>query len=80
MQGALGALLAWLVLATLAPTLLGIDHQGLVDIANAGDATALHKGFGSYPLQLLAPLAFGAGLLALALARLGARRPRPAVS
>jgi len=75
-HSALGALLAWLVLATVVPTLLGIDHQGLVDIAHAGDTTALHKGFGSYPLRLLAPLAFGAGLFALALARLSVRGPR----
>jgi hypothetical protein len=74
---ALGALTAWLVLATLAPTLLGIDHQGLVDIAQAGDHTALHKNFGDYPLRALAPLAFAAGLLALAASRLrvhGGRR------
>ncbi len=75
---AAGALLAWLLVATLAPTLLGIDHQGLVDIAQAGDKTALHKDFGTYPLRVLAPLAFGAGLFALALVRLRAGgRARP---
>ena len=67
---ALGALLAWLAVATLAPTVLGIDHRGLVDIAQSGDPTALHKGFGDYPLRVLAPLAFAAGLLALLLPRL----------
>jgi hypothetical protein len=67
---AFGALLAWLAVATLAPTVLGIDHQGLVDIAQSGDPTALHKGFGDYPLRVLAPLAFAAGLLALLLPRL----------
>jgi hypothetical protein len=71
-----GALLAWLVFATLAPTLLGIDHQGLIDIVRAGDSTALHKDFGPYPLRVLAPLAFGAGLIALAAAGLWARGAR----
>jgi hypothetical protein len=59
------ALGAWALFAALAPTLLGIDHRGLLDIAGAGDPTALHKGFGSYPLRALAPLAASAGLLAL---------------
>jgi hypothetical protein len=70
------ALLAWLVFAALAPTVLGIDHQGLLDILHAGDSTALHKNFGPYPLRVLAPLAFGAGLLALAAAGLWARGGR----
>jgi hypothetical protein len=78
---AAGALLAWLAFATLAPTLLGIDHQGLVDIAQAGDHTALHKGFGDYPLRVLAPLAFAAGALALVIPRVWAlardRGPSP---
>ena len=64
------AVLAWALFAWLAPTLLGIDHQGLLDIQAAGDRTALHKGFGSYPLKTLAPLAAAVGLLALAGARL----------
>jgi hypothetical protein len=59
------ALGAWALFAALAPTALGIDHRGLLDIAGAGDPTALHKGFGAYPLRALAPLAAGAGLLAL---------------
>lgn len=63
------ALIAWCVFAALAPTVLGLDHQGLLDIVKAGDETALHKGFGRYPLRTLAPLAAGAGLIAL----LGAR-------
>jgi hypothetical protein len=68
---AAGALLAWLVFAMLGPTVLGIDHQGLVDIARAGDHTALQKDFGDYPLRVLAPLAFAAGVLALCIS--GAR-------
>ncbi|MGA2320681.1 MAG: hypothetical protein ABSG95_08040 [Solirubrobacteraceae bacterium] len=64
------ALLAWALFAALAPTLLGIDHQGLLSIFKAGDHTALHKGFGSYPLKTLAPIAAVAGLLALGAMRL----------
>ncbi|HEY1457683.1 MAG TPA: hypothetical protein VGF15_04120 [Solirubrobacteraceae bacterium] len=67
------ALVAWALLAALAPTLLGIDHTGLRSIYDAGDHTAfdlkLHSG-STYPLKTLAPLAAGAGLLALAIARL----------
>jgi len=77
--GALGvgalAVLGWALFAVLAPTLLRIDHQGLLDIQAAGDRTALHKGFGSYPLRTLAPLAAVVGLLALAGARLLRSRP-----
>jgi hypothetical protein len=62
------ALLAWGLFAAIAPTLLGIDHQGLLSIVKAGDHTALnltlHSG-SRYPLRTLAPLAAGAGLLAL---------------
>ena len=57
-------LVGWALFAALAPTLLGIDHRGLLT-SSAGDHTALHKGFGSYPLRTLAPLAAGVGLLAL---------------
>ncbi len=78
------ALAGWCVFAALGPTVLGLDHQGLLDIQHAGDPTALHKGFGSYPLRTLAPLAAGAGLLALAAMRLlrnerprSTRRPGP---
>ncbi len=60
------ALAGWCLFAALAPTVLGIDHQGLLDIRHAGDPTALHKGFGRYPLRTLAPLAAFIGLLALA--------------
>jgi hypothetical protein len=63
---ALLALAGWALFAALAPTLLGIDHRGLESIVGAGDHTALHKGFGSYPLKTLAPLAAAAGLLLLA--------------
>jgi hypothetical protein len=71
----------WCLFAAIAPTLLGIDHQGLLSIVRAGDHTALHKGFGSYPLKTLAPIAAGAGLLALVGARLWRNEPtlsRPA--
>jgi hypothetical protein len=76
------ALLSWCVFAALAPTVLGIDHRGLLSIVGAGDNTALHKGFGDYPLRTLAPLAAGVGLLGLLAARLLAgdtrqRRPTP---
>lgn len=74
-----GALAGWCVFAALAPTLLGLDHQGLLDIVKAGDNTALnlklHNG-SRYPLQELAPLATAVGLLGLFAARLsvGGRR------
>ena len=76
LRAALLALVAWALLAALAPTVLGIDHRGLESILHAGDATALHKPFGSYPLKALAPIAAGAGLLAL-LAAVWWRRARP---
>ncbi len=68
------ALIAWAAFAALAPTLLGIDHRGLLSIVGAGDHTALRKGFGSYPLRTLAPLAALAGLLALAVAWIARER------
>jgi hypothetical protein len=75
------ALAAWALFAALAPTLLDIDHRGLVSILHAGDANALHKGFGSYPLRTLVPIAAGAGLVALVLAvRHRGREPAPALS
>jgi hypothetical protein len=61
------ALTGWCLFAALAPTLLGIDHRGLLSIVGAGDNTALHKGFGDYPLRTLAPLAAVVGLLGLLL-------------
>jgi hypothetical protein len=69
------ALLGWCVFAALGPTLLGIDHQGLLDIVKAGDLTALHKGFGNYPLRVLAPVAAGVGLFGLICARIVAGGP-----
>ena len=67
------ALLAWGLFAALAPTALGIDHQGLLSIVGAGDKTALnltlHDG-SRYPLTKLVLIAAVAGLLALAAARL----------
>jgi hypothetical protein len=67
------ALLGWALFALLGPTLLGIDHQGLREIYNAGDHTAfnlkLHSG-ARYPLKTLALTAAVAGVLALAAMRL----------
>jgi hypothetical protein len=67
------ALAGWCAFAALAPTVLGIDHQGLLDIVRAGDPTALnltlHDG-SRYPLRTLAPIAAVVGLLALLAARL----------
>jgi len=67
------ALVAWALFATLAPTLLGIDHQGLLSIVKAGDHTALnlslHDGT-RYPLKTLAPVAAALGLIALVAMRL----------
>lgn len=75
------ALAGWCLFAALAPTLLGIDHRGLISIVHAGDDTALnlalHDG-SRYPLRTLAPLAAGVGLLALLLAKLLADRRPPA--
>ncbi len=74
------ALAGWCAFAVLAPTLLGIDHRGLLSIVHAGDDTALnltlHNG-SRYPLRVLAPLAAGVGLLALLLAKLLADRRPP---
>jgi hypothetical protein len=74
------ALAAWALFAALAPTLLGIDHQGLLSIVKAGDHTALnltlHNGT-RYPLRTLAPLAAGVGLFALAVMRLLRNDPGP---
>jgi len=81
----IAALGAWALFAALAPTALGIDHQGLLDILHAGDKTALeygphtrHPAFSTYPLRVLAPVAagFGAVLLA-AMALLRSVRARP---
>lgn len=63
---ALALLAGWALFAALAPTVLGIDHRGLLSIVGAGDHTALHKGFGDYPLAALAPIALMVSLAALA--------------
>jgi hypothetical protein len=72
------AALAWGLFAALAPTLLGIDHQGLLSIVGAGDHTALnlklHDGT-RYPLRTLVPLAVAAGLLGLGAMRLLRNQP-----
>jgi hypothetical protein len=73
------ALLAWCVFAALGPTVLGLDHAGLLSVYDAGDRTALsavaHPTFSSYPLRALAPIAAGCGLLALAAMRLARNAP-----
>lgn len=71
LRAGLLALAGWAVYATLAPTLLGIDHQALLDTFHSGDPKALTTGayFGPYPLRALVPLACGFALVAL----LGAR-------
>jgi hypothetical protein len=70
----LAVLVGWALFAVFAPTVLGIDHQGLLSIVKAGDNTALstvlHPGFSRYPLKVLAPLAAFAGLIALTAAHL----------
>jgi hypothetical protein len=75
------ALLAWALFAALAPTLLGLDHRGLLSIVGAGDHTALnlllHDG-SRYPLRVLVPIAAVAGFAALAGARLWRARAAPA--
>jgi hypothetical protein len=79
-QLAIGALAlgAWALFAAVAPTALGIDHRGLLSIVGAGDHTALnlqlHDG-SRYPLTTLVLIAVGAGLLALAAARLWRNDP-----
>jgi len=84
------ALVAWGAFAAVGPTVLGLDHQGLLDILHAGDPNALTKGakYGSYPLQTLALIAVGVGLITLIGARVfrnergapsGPRAARPEV-
>jgi hypothetical protein len=77
LRAGLLALGAWALYAALAPTLLGLDHQGLLDILHSGDPKALTKGayFGSYPLRALVPLACGFALVALAGARIWRNTP-----
>ena len=43
--------LAWALFAALAPTVLGIDHQGLLSIVKAGDHTALNKALRRLPAE-----------------------------
>jgi hypothetical protein len=72
------ALIAWALFAAIAPTALGIDHQGLLSIVGAGDKTALnlklHSGI-RYPLTHLVLIAGVVGLIALAAARLFRNAP-----
>jgi hypothetical protein len=62
------ALIGWGLFASLAPTVLGIDHRGLLSIVGAGDHTALnlplHDGV-RYPLTRLAIYGVLAGALAV---------------
>ena len=69
----------WALLAAIVPTSLGLDSAALHKIVAAGDPTALHKPWGSYPLTDLVLVALGAGLLTLLLARLLRHRGRPAL-
>jgi hypothetical protein len=71
------ALAAWGLYAAVGPTLLGLDHQGLLDVLRSGDPHALSDGayFGSYPLRALVPLACGVAALALVAARLRRNEP-----
>ena len=78
------ALGGWGLCAALLPTWLGIDSAGLHNIAAAGDRTALHKPWGSFPLTGLVLAATGGGIATLLLARLLRHRaavpgPGPAV-
>ena len=68
---------AWALFAALAPTVLGIDHRGLLSILRAGDQNALDKGFGDYPLRTLAPIAAAFAFLALGALALLRREPDP---
>jgi hypothetical protein len=74
------ALLAWALFAALGPTVLGLDHAGLLSIVKAGDHTALnlklHDG-ARYPLESLALIAATAALLALVTMGLARNEPRP---
>ena len=78
MLGGAMALAGWALFAALAPTVLGIDHRGLIDIKGAGDKTALdltlHDG-ARYPLTRLVIYAALAGALALGAMWLARRSP-----
>jgi hypothetical protein len=65
-------LAGWALLAALGPTLLGLDHRGLLDTQRSGDSATLAKGayWGSYPIVTLVLFASAAGVLALGAARL----------
>jgi hypothetical protein len=73
LPGALALLALWGAFAALGPTALGIDHQGLVDIARAEgipDLLARVRHFGGDPLGVLAGIAVGTSALALIGARI----------
>ncbi len=79
MLAGVAALAAWALIAAFIPTLLGIDHQGLLDIQAAGDRTALHKPFPTTdPIRTLVLYATVVGLLTLVAARLLRNRREPA--
>ena len=70
------ALLAWALFAALAPTVLGIDHRGLLRPSSApATARRCTRASADYPLRTLAPIGAVAGLLALAAAWLLRRAP-----
>ncbi|HLI32261.1 MAG TPA: hypothetical protein VKU89_05925 [Solirubrobacteraceae bacterium] len=73
--GAIAILALWAAFAALGPTALGIDHQGLLDIASAEGAPGLvarAERYGSDPLGVLAGIAAGVAALALIAAHVGA--------
>ena len=72
---AIAILALWAAFAAVGPTALGIDHQGLLDIARAEGAPGLVarvERYGSDPLGALAGIAAGVAALALLAARVGA--------
>ena len=75
------ALAAWALFAALAPTVLGIDHRGLLSIVKAGDHTAsnlaLHAAAVSAENACPDRGSRGVGLLALGAMRLFRNDPEP---
>ena len=70
---AIGIIALWAAFAALGPTALGIDHQGLLDIARAEGAPGLverAQRYGSNPLGILAGIAAGVAALVLIAARM----------
>lgn len=74
-----GAVVAWALLASYAPGLLGIDSATEHKIGEAGDPLAAAQQYGPHPLTHLAAVALVVALAALALARMFFRRPMAAL-